>query len=518
MYLNQPIYNQVSFSSFLFENDYLALIPEIFLISAGIFLLVYGCIFSTSSTYNFPILSTNIGWFVILTFIYTILLIYNAEINNAILLYNTLVIDDFTQFIKICCLLASAVTILISLDYLKAKSLNAFESMILILLATVGMLFLISSADFISLYLTIELQSLAFYVLAALKRNSEFSTEAGIKYFLLGAFSSGLLLFGCSLIYGFTGTISFSECAKLFAGTAGLSESISTSTFSIPACQLGIIFLLTGFLFKIAAAPFHMWSPDVYEGAPTPVTTFFTVTPKLAFFAAFLRLFLEGFYDLIDTWQTVIIISSSISMILGAFAALTQNKIKRFLAFSSISHAGYLLVGFACASIEGVQSLLLYLIVYIVMNIAVFAIILSGTRHTKNHTLSQIKYITDLAYLAKTNPLIAITFTITMFSMAGIPPFAGFYSKAFLFFSALSSNLGLLAILGILTSVLTCFYYIRLIRIMYFSIPKTWCNSVRIPRGNAYILALSFYFLTFFIFYPAPLYLVVHKAALALCI
>lgn len=516
MYLDQysTFYKQVSFSSFLFENDFIALFPELFLLTTGIFLLAYGCLTSTSSSYNYPLLSYNMSWFVALTFLYTILLIYNAQINNAILLYNTLVIDDFTQFMKISCLLASTVCILISLDYFRSESLNAFESLILILFATAGMLFCISSADFISMYLTIELQSLCFYVLAALKRNSEFSTEAGIKYFLLGAFSSGLLLFGCSLIYGFTGTLSFSECAKIFAGTT----TFSSYSFSIPACQLGLIFLLVGFLFKIAAAPFHMWSPDVYEGAPTPVTAFFTITPKLAFFAVFIRLYLESFYDLMETWQTVIILASSASMVIGAFAALSQNKIKRFLAFSSISHAGYLLIGFACGSIEGIQSLLLYLIVYIFMNIAVFAIVLSGTRHSKNHTILHIKYITDLAYLAKTNPVLAITFTITMFSMAGVPPFAGFYSKAFLFFAALSSNLGFLAVLGVLTSVLTCFYYIRLIRIMYFSTPKTWCSSARVPRANAYALSLSFFFLTFFIAYPAPLYLLIHKAALALCL
>ena len=516
MSLESAIIEKVSFSGFLFTNDFIVLLPEFFLISTGIFLLVYSVVFSTSATYNYPLLSYNVGWLTILTFLYTIILISNAKVDNAIVLYNTLIIDDFSQFAKICCLLASGCSILISTQYLKSESLNASESMILILLATVGMVFCISSADFISLYLTIELQSLAFYVLAALKRNSEFSTEAGIKYFLLGAFSSGLLLFGCSLIYGFTGTISFVECAKLFTETStSTGSSVANS-----ACELAIIFLLTGFLFKIAAAPFHNWSPDVYEGAPTPVTAFFTIAPKLAFFAVFIRLFLESFFDFINTWQMILILTSIFSMILGAFGALAQNKIKRFLAFSSISHAGYLLIGFASANIEGIQSFLLYIIVYIVMNVIAFSIILSGTRHTKhsNNTVVHMKYITDLAYLAKTNPILAITFTVTMFSMAGVPPFAGFYSKAFLFFAALNSNLGVLAVLGVLTSVLTCFYYLRIIRIMYFSVPKTWCNSVQVPRENAYILALSFFFLTFFVVNPTPLYLVIHKAALALCI
>lgn len=514
MSLESAIIEKVSFSGFLFTNDFIALLPEIFLITTGISLLVYSVVFSTSATYNYPLLSYNVGWLTILTFLYVIILISNAKIDNAIVLYNTLIIDNFSQFAKICCLLASGCSILISTNYLKSESLNASESMILILLATVGMVFCISSADFISLYLTIELQSLAFYVLAALKRNSEFSTEAGIKYFLLGAFSSGLLLFGCSLIYGFTGTLSFIECAKIFTETStSLSSSVANS-----ACELAIVFLLTGFLFKIAAAPFHSWSPDVYEGAPTPVTAFFTIAPKIAFFAVFIRLFLESFFDFINTWQMILILVSSFSMILGAFGALAQNKIKRFLAFSSISHAGYLLVGFASANIEGIQSFLLYIIVYIVMNIIAFSIILSGTRHTKNHMISHLKYITDLAYLAKTNPVLAVTFTVTMFSMAGVPPFAGFYSKAFLFFAAINSNLGVLAVLGVLTSVLTCFYYLRIVRIMYFSVPKTWCNSIQVPRENAYLLALSFFFLTFFVVNPTPLYLLVHKAAIALCV
>nr|NP_042274.1 NADH dehydrogenase (ubiquinone), subunit 2 [Prototheca wickerhamii]AAD12662.1 NADH dehydrogenase (ubiquinone), subunit 2 [Prototheca wickerhamii] len=510
MYLEQSFHKQISFSSFLFENDFLALFPEIFLVSTGIFLLVYGVITSTSKSLNYPLLSYNISWFVIMAFLLTAILIYNNPINNAVLLYNTLVIDDFTQFVKIVCLLSSACVVSISLQYIKTEAGNAFEGFILILFAVSSMLFLTSSADFISLYLAIELQSLSFYVLAALKRNSEFATEAGLKYFLLGAFSSGLLIFGCSLIYGYTGVLSFSECAKIFAaGDSVTNESALVS--------LGIVSILVGFLFKIAAAPFHMWSPDVYQGAPTPITAFFVITPKIALFAVFLRVFLQSFYDLFPIWQTLIIFASLSSMLVGALAALSQNQIKRLMAFSSINHVGYLLVGFACASIEGIQAVSIYLVVYIFMNIVVFSILLINMRHTHNNGLPRIKYITDLAFLAKTNPLLAFTFSITLFSMAGIPPLAGFYSKAYIFFAALGSNLGVCAVVGVCASVVSCFYYLRLIRIMYFSTPKTWCSTARVPRTNAFALAISLFFLIFCMAYPAPLHLITHKIALALC-
>ncbi|KAL6766037.1 nad2 (mitochondrion) [Auxenochlorella protothecoides x Auxenochlorella symbiontica] len=518
MYLEQSFHKQISFSSFLFENDFLALFPEIFLVSTGIFLLVYGVITSTSKSLNYPLLSYNISWYAIMALLYTSLLIYNSPINNAVLLYNTLVIDDFTQFVKITCLLSSACCISMSLQYIQTQGDNAFETLILILFAVSSMLFLTSSADFISLYLAIELQSLSFYVLAALKRNSEFATEAGLKYFLLGAFSSGLLIFGCSLIYGYTGVLSFSECAKIFAAGVVPFDGIQAVTTESALVSLGMVFILAGFLFKIAAAPFHMWSPDVYQGAPTPITAFFVITPKIALFAVFLRVFLQSFYDLFPIWQTLVIFASLASMLVGALAALSQSQIKRLMAFSSINHVGYLLAGFACASIEGIQALSIYLIVYIFMNIAVFSILLCNMRHTHNNGLPRIKYITDLAFLAKTNPLLAFTFSIAMFSMAGIPPLAGFYSKAYIFFAALGSNLGVLAVVGVCTSVVSCFYYLRLIRIMYFSTPKTWCSTARVPRTNALALAISLFFLIFCMAYPAPLHLITHKIAIALCV
>ena len=501
--------------TFLFQNDFQSLLPEIFLVTAVIFLLVYGVVFSTSKEKNYPLLLTNISWLSLLACILTFGLLLNSPVENAILCYNTLIIDDFTTFLKGLVLFSSFFCIFMSLYYIKQESINAFECIILLILSTSSMLFLVSSADFISLYLAVEAQSLCFYVVAAIKRNSEFSTEAGLKYFLLGAFSSGLLLFGCSLIYGFTGVTNFSELARIFTGG---TQEILTATTSLPACELGMVFLLVGFLFKITAVPFHMWSPDVYEGAPTPITAFFLIVPKAALFGVFLRIFLESFYDFILPWQKIILVSSICSMILGSVAALSQTRIKRLLAYSSIGHVGYLLAGFACGTIEGIQALLIYLFVYVFMNINMFAFLLCGMRRENMQIVGRVKYITDLAFLAKTQPILALTFTITMFSMAGIPPLAGFYSKAYLFFAAMSSNLYVLAVIGVLCSVLSCFYYIRLVKIMYFEGPKNWCSFSRIPIENAITLAITLFFILFFMFYPTPLHLITHKIALTLCL
>lgn len=504
-----------SYKTFLFDIDFQSVLPEIFLMTTGIFLLVYGVIWSTSKEKNYPLLLTPLSWLSLLACLFTFVLLLNSPIQNALVFYNTLMIDDFTTFIKGLILLSTFFCIFMSRDYMKQESLNAFEYLILIILSTSSMLFLVSSADFISLYLALEAQSLCFYVLAAIKRNSEFSTEAGLKYFLLGAFSSGLLLFGCSLIYGFTGVTNFSELARIFTG--GTQEFL-VSTTALPACELGMVFLLVGFLFKITAVPFHMWSPDVYEGAPTPITAFFLIVPKAALFGVFLRIFGESFYDFILPWQKILVVSSIASMILGSIAALSQTRIKRLLAYSSIGHVGYLLAGFACGTIEGIQALLIYLFVYIFMNITMFAIILSGLRRENLQVVPRLKYITDLAFLAKTNPIVAFTFTVTLFSMAGIPPLAGFYSKAYLFFAALSSNLYLVAVIGVLCSVLSCFYYIRLVKIMYFEAPKNWCSFSRIPVENAITLAITLFFILFFMFYPTPLHLITHKIALTLCL
>ncbi len=514
------------FQSFLFENDFKAVIPESFLVLASLILLVYGVVYSGSKKSGYPIVMHGVGWLSQLTLFFTILLVVNNPISTGSLFYNSLVIDSFALFLKVMVCVGALVSVLISLNYVEQENINQFELLVLMLLSTASMLFLVSAADFICMYLAIELQSLCFYVMAGLKRNSEFSTEAGLKYFLLGAFSSGILLFGCSLIYGFTGTTNFLELGKIF--TCG-GEEVLAGISSVRACELGMVFVLVGFLFKLSAVPFHMWAPDVYEGAPTCVTAFFSIVPKVSVFGVFIRLFFEGFYDFMVPWQQLLLFSSIASMILGSLAALSQNKVKRLLAFSSIGHVGYLLIGFCCGTVEGIQALLLYLIVYIIMTINVFAVVLcplrresfsSNSSHADGRAPSRverIKYTTDLAMLARTNPILASTLTVTMFSIAGIPPLAGFYSKAFLMFAAMTSAQYLLAIVGVLTSVVSCFYYIRLVKIMYFESPNKWLTFMEVPKEISLVLGCTLSFLLFFCIHPTPLFLITHKVALSLC-
>jgi proton-translocating NADH-quinone oxidoreductase chain N len=500
----------------MFDNDFLALLPEIFLINATIVLLIYGAIFSTSKKYNYPPLVRNVAWLGLFSIVVTIILVATSKqfcsLTTANLCYNTLIIDDFTYFCKIALLLSTASTILMSLQYFKQETVNTFESIVLILLSTCSMLFMISAYDLIAIYLAIELQSLCFYVIAASKRTSEFSTEAGLKYFILGAFSSGILLFGCSLIYGFTGVTNLEELSKIFTGyeiAFGTETQGHFLGLTNPAGVFtGILFLAVGFLFKITAVPFHMWAPDVYEGSPTFVTAFFSIAPKIAILANMLRVFIFSVYD--PTWQQLFVFSSIASMTLGAIAGLAQNKVKRLLAYSSIAHVGYMLIGFSCGTIEGIQSLLIAIFIYVLMTINAFAIVLALRQN-------RLKYISDLGALARTNPILAMTFAITMFSYAGIPPLAGFCSKFYLFFAALGCGAYLLALVGIITSVISCFYYIRFVKVMYFDTPSTWILYKTMDREKSLLLGITLFGIIFFFLYPSPIFLVTHQMALSLC-
>jgi len=535
----------------LFENDFLAIFPEIFLLNAIFILLFFGLLVGTKKSKESlangvsievkadflkePPLLKNIGWLTLWTLNLTLVLLYHNPITQSVLFYNSLLIDDFTYIFKFLLILSSFCAILLSLDYLKQEKLNAFEFIILLLFSILSMLLMISSYDFISFYLTIEFQSLCFYVLAASKRNSEFSTEAGLKYFILGAFSSGILLFGFSIIYGFTGMTNFGELSLLFTGLGDdlmnpviVGEQIihevksgtgeNASIISSNGILLGILFVAVGFLFKLTAAPFHMWAPDVYEGSPTAITAFFSITPKIAIIAVFIRLFLYSFYDLIFPFQKILLFCSGASMIVGALAALSQHKIKRLLAYSSIGHIGYILLGFACATGEGIEALTIYLIIYVVMTINIFAIILSlrGVNKSASGDSVRIKYISDLAMLGSTNPILAFTLSCTLFSMAGIPPLAGFCSKFYIFFSALNASLYFFAFLGVITSVISCFYYIRLIKIMYFEKRSNWIVYKPIEKEISILLGITLFFILFFFFYPAPFFYIAHKVAFSL--
>lgn len=506
------------FFSFLFENDFKAVFPELFLIMCIVLVLLYGVFYSTSMGSGYALLLGSLTRVALLSLVFTLFGLVFRNIDSAELFYNTLSCNDFTLSFSVLLILGVCLSLIISLNSL--KKFNAFEYIVLVLLSTVSMIFLISAADFITMYLAIELQSLCFYVMAAFKRNSEFATEAGLKYFLLGAFSSGILLLGISLLYGFTGITNFSELQSVFVIPVDQYSSSISGSSSLIACQLGIIFILVGFLFKLTAVPFHMWAPDVYEGVSTPVTAFFSIAPKIALFAIVIKLFSDTLFDVMIPWQKICILSSVCSMIYASFAAMSQIKIKRLLAFSSIGHVGYLLIGVCCGTTEGLQALFIYLVVYIIMTVTIFAIVLSPVKREAHLSLlptKQIIYTTDLLMLSKTNAILAVTFTVTLFSIAGIPPLAGFYSKAFLFFAAMSSSMYLLAIVGVITSVISCFYYIRLVKIMYFEKTGKNISFAEIPKENAIILGICFLFLVFFMLFPTPLYVISHKFALSAC-
>ncbi len=535
---------KMDFSLFIFDNDLKAALPELFLVMSCLFLLLYGVIWSTSVERRYPLLLRNVNWLSLLVLGLTVVIAANNPISNGVFFYHTFLVSHVTTFFKAIVLLGALSSLLISLDHLERESLNGFEFPLLLLLSTSSMLFLISAADFISMYLAIELQSLCFYVLAAFKRDSEFSTEAGLKYFLLGVFSSGLLLFGCSLVYGFTGAVEFSELSKIFASLATPSSAsaeavdaavslhgvdgsasfydVTTSTSSWRGCELGMIFLIIGFLFKLTAAPFHMWAPDVYEGAPTAVTAFFSIVPKPALMVVFLRLLYQSFYDFLAEWQTFLIFCSVASMAVGSLAGLAQHRIKRLLAFSSIGHVGYMLIAFCCGTTEGLQGLVVYIIIYVAVTINIFGVIMSPLRRTAQPSqphqgVDRIKYTTDLAMLANSNPLLAATLTVAVLSLAGIPPLAGFYGKAFLFWAALNSSQYLLALVGITASAISCFYYLRVVKIMYFEAPKSWLTFSRVSKESSIILAITTLFTITLMGYPFPLYVASQKVALALC-
>ena len=403
------------------------------------------------------------------------------------------IVDEFARFLKILALVGSAAAIAMSIDYARREAQERFEYSVLILLSTLGMLMLISAADLIALYLGLELMSLPLYVVAASHRNSLRSTEAGLKYFVLGALSSGMLLYGASLIYGFTGTVSFTGIAQA-AGQGGIG------------LIFGIVFLFAGFCFKVSAVPFHMWTPDVYEGAPTPVTAFFAAAPKVAGIAMFVRVAVMAFPGITSQWQQIVVFVSIASMALGSFAAIGQRNFKRLMAYSSIGHMGFALVGLAAGTSEGVQGVLVYIAIYVTMTLGVFAVILSMRR-----TTGMVESIDQLAGLARTHPTMAFFLAMLLFSMAGVPPLAGFFAKFYVFLAAMRAGLYLLAILGMVTSVVGAYYYLAIVKLMYFEEPLG--KFEQMPYELRVVLAICGLFNIFFCLYPAPLVGIASAAA-----
>ena len=495
--------------NFLFlNNEWLAILPELFLVVSINFILLYAVIYSTSPFFDFPLLINNVSWLSVLLLIITFYLTINNYFLNVVIFNNLLIIDTFGNFIKSFILLSTICVLIMSLTYNKFEHVNSFELPILIMLTILGTLLLISSYDLISMYLAIELQSFCSYILSSFKRNSEFSAESGLKYFILGAFSSGFLLFGSSLIYGFTGATNYELISLLLINN-------NYNSLHNNGIIVGIVFILVSFLFKLSAAPFHLWSPDVYEGSPTSITSFFAIVPKLGLLVFFLRLFFESFYVFLPSLQYLLVLSSVTSMLIGCFGAIWQIKIKRLLAFSAISHVGYMLIGFCCCSIESIYAIIFYSIIYILMSISSFCLLLAIR---KNNDLKKIKYIEDITIVSKSNPFIGICVAVTFFSIAGVPPFAGFFSKMFLFFSAIGQSLYFLTVVGVLTSVVSCFYYLRIIQITYFEQTNVWISLKKFAKEVSLLIGCVLFLLTFFSLHPTLLIVCIHNSILSLCI
>ena len=422
------------------------ILPELFLSVSIMTLLMVGVFVKRS----FKL----VNLLTILSLVFAIILVLNQPSESIKIFNESYIIDRFSIFMKALTLLFCFFVILSSKDYVKNNNIDKIEYPIIILASTLGMLLMISSYDLIIFYLGLELQSLCLYILASFKRSDEKSTEAGLKYFVLSALASGILLYGCSLIYGFTGSTNF----QIISNNLDINNT---------GAVFGIVFIMVGLAFKVSAVPFHMWTPDVYEGSPTSVTSFFALIPKIAALSVFIRFMYVPFANVISQWQIIVVFLSIASMMLGAFAAIGQNNIKRLMAYSSIGHMGYALAGLATGTFAGIQSTIIYLTIYLVMNLGAFGCIFMMKRENIFY-----ENINDLSGLSKNHPILAFGFLIILFSLAGIPPLAGFFAKFYVFMAVIEVKMYTLAIIGLITTVVSAFYYLRIIKIIYFDRPK----------------------------------------------
>jgi NADH-quinone oxidoreductase subunit N len=469
----------------------LVLLPELVLAIGAMALLLTGAIGGEKT-------ASLISWGAIVLLLASGVAVVMGP-DHALAFHGAFIADGFSRFAKILILVGAALSILLADEFFSQINLSRFELPVLMLIASLGMLLMVSSASFLSLYMGLELQSLALYVLAAFNRDHLRSTEAGLKYFVLGALSSGMMLYGISLIYGFTGSVEFSAIATVTHAT-GASLGVI----------FGIVFLIAGLAFKVSAVPFHMWTPDVYEGAPTPVTAYFATAAKVAALCLFLRAILTPFPDLIHQWRQIIVFLSVASMAWGAFAAIGQKNIKRLMAYSSIGHMGYALLGLAAGTALGARGVLIYLAIYVFTNLGVFAAIQAMRRGGKS-----VENISDLAGLSRTNPWLAFVFALMFVSLAGVPPLAGFIAKWFVFVAAMQAGLIIPSILGVLSSVVALVYYLRVVKIMYFDEPAEAFDPID-GFGSRAILILSSAVVLMFIVAASPVITAADAAAKAL--
>ncbi len=468
------------------------LLPELFLAVAGMILLVAGVFRGNQGT-------TALCWATAGSFALAAVFLLGLEWDGSITLNDMFVLDRFAGFVKLFVLIGLIMTLVMSIRYLHLEQMARFEYPVLVLFAGIGMMIMVSANNLLSLYIGLELQSLCLYVLAAIRRNNVKATEAGIKYFILGALASGMLLFGSSLVYGYTGALDFQTIAASLAATE-------------PGLGLifGLVFVLAGLAFKVSAVPFHMWTPDVYEGAPTPVTALFAIVPKIAAMALLMRLLFGPFAPVIAEWQQILWLIAAGSMTLGAFAALMQNNVKRLLAYSSIGNMGYALIGVTAGTADGAGAVLVYLILYMIMVAGVFGIVLSMRRGGM-----AVENIDDLSGLSRTSPLLAYAMAVLMFSMSGIPPLAGFFGKFLIFKAAVDAGFIVLAILGVLTSVVAAYYYLRVIKVMFFDEPVDALDPP-VSFAKRAVVFLSVFFVLGFILSPDTLIETSYSAASSL--
>ncbi|MBF0248233.1 MAG: NADH-quinone oxidoreductase subunit NuoN [Alphaproteobacteria bacterium] len=477
-------------------------LPEIFLALAAMTLLMLG-VFQKPVTPDGELraarTTTNLG---LITMVLALLLVFTVSGNVLVTFEGMFISDPFATFAKVLILIASTFSLMMAQRWLEQQHAHRFEFAVLVILATLGMMMMVSASNLLSLYMGLELQSLSLYVLAAFQRDDVRSTESGLKYFVLGAMASAFLLYGSSLVYGFTGTTDF----------ATIAATIKAQDHHFPTgLAVGLVFVMAGLAFKVSAVPFHMWTPDVYEGAPTPVTSFFAVAPKVAALALFLRVMMGPFGEMAHQWQGIVVLLSILSMSIGAFAAIAQVNIKRMMAYSSIGHVGYALMGLAVANEQGVTGVLIYLAIYVFMNVGVFACILAMRRGDR-----MVESIYDLAGLAKSHPGMAAALAVFMFSMAGIPPLAGFFGKLYIFLAAIEAQLYTLAIIGVLTSVVSAYYYLRIIKIMYFDEAEADHLETPLPNVIAAVLGVCSAVIVLFFLVPAPLITTAGAAAASL--
>ena len=455
------------------------ILPEVILAAGVLVLLLLGALRGEKSVW----LVTE-GAVALLGIALVVLIVGDRQYG--VTFYGAFTDDAFARFMKALSLIGSLVTLLLSIDFMRAHKIGGFEFPVLMLLSTLGMMMLISASDFIALYLGLELMSLALYVIAAYQRDNVRASEAGLKYFVLGALSSGMLLYGVSLLYGYSGTVSFAGVAAALKGSSSIGVIF------------GLVFVLAGLAFKISAVPFHMWTPDVYEGAPTPVTTFFASAPKMAAMAVLVRVALTAFPGISGEWRQIVTFISIASMALGSFAAIGQTNIKRLMAYSSIGHMGFAPVGLAAGTVEGAHGVVVYMSIYLVMTLGTFAGILSMRRDG-----AYVENIADLSGLARTNAPMAFFLAMMMFSLAGIPPLAGFFAKFYVFAAAVKADLYGLAVIGVLLSAVGAYYYLRIIKVMYFDEPAKAFDKQ--GPASRVVLALATALLIFYALLPAPL-------------